>query len=111
MYDSNEARRARDGDAALTRRGEHVELRAAAAGLPPAAEEVPSLVPYADDAKKALELTFREALRLGHNYIGTEHLVLALLDLEDGVGPLSDCGLAKPDVEQRVVATLAAMTG
>ena len=35
-------------------------------------------------AKKALELTFREALRLGHNYVGTEHLLLALLELEDG---------------------------
>jgi ATP-dependent Clp protease ATP-binding subunit ClpA len=67
--------------------------------------------PAVAESRPALELTFREALRLGHDYIGTEHLVLALLDLEDGVGPLSDCGLAKPDLEQRVVATLAAMTG
>ena len=54
--------------------------RAATAALPPRAGEVPALVPYDEDGKKALELTFREALRLGHNYIGTEHLLLALLD-------------------------------
>ena len=42
------------------------------------------LIPFSGPARKALELTFREALRLGHNYIGTEHLLLALLELEDG---------------------------
>ena len=42
-----------------------------------------------------LELTFREALRLGHNYIGTEHILLALLELEDGTGVLSGLGLDK----------------
>src|SRR3954454_18009759 len=49
----------------------------ATAALPPAAGEVPSFVPYGAAAKKPLEPTFREALRLGHNYIGTEHLLLA----------------------------------
>jgi ATP-dependent Clp protease ATP-binding subunit ClpA len=46
---------------------------AAHAALPPAVEDRPALVPYGPDARKTLELTFREALRLGHNYIGTEH--------------------------------------
>src|ERR1035438_3711548 len=56
--------------------------RTAAATLPPAAGKVPSLIPFDAQAKKALELTFREALRLGHNYVGTEHILLALLELD-----------------------------
>jgi ATP-dependent Clp protease ATP-binding subunit ClpA len=36
-------------------------------------------VPFSPEAKKALELSLREALRLGHNYIGTEHVLLGLL--------------------------------
>ena len=80
---------------------------AAAAALPaPAAGELPALIPFDADAKKALELTFREALRLGHNYVGTEHVLLALLEQEDGSGPLSDSGVGKPDVEQRISSIL-----
>src|ERR1700739_3814524 len=60
----------------------------AAIMLPAAAENPPQLIPFSGPARKVLELTFREALRLGHNYIGTEHLLLALLELEDGRGPL-----------------------
>ncbi|MEU9174268.1 Clp protease N-terminal domain-containing protein [Streptomyces sp. NPDC048420] len=73
--------------------------RAATDALPPAAEEVPELVPYGSDAKKVLELTFREALRLGHNYIGTEHILLALLEFENGTGVLSGLGIDKGSVE------------
>jgi hypothetical protein len=84
------------------------DLRAnATAALPPAAESVPELVPYSVAARKALELTFREALRLGHNYIGTEHILLALLELEDGDGVLSTSGVSKPDAETRIVQMLA----
>ena len=75
--------------------------------LPPASDDVPPLIPYDLDARKALELTFREALRLGHNYIGTEHILLALLDLEDGAGVLSGLGLEKGAVEARLLAMLA----
>ena len=83
-------------------------VRAAAAGaLPPASDDVPALIPYDLDARKVLELTFREALRLGHNYIGTEHILLALLDLEAGAGVLSGLGLEKPAVEEKVAALLA----
>ncbi|MDH6568734.1 hypothetical protein M2160_003755 [Streptomyces sp. SAI-117] len=73
--------------------------RAATDALPPAAEDAPELVPYGSDAKKVLELTFREALRLGHNYIGTEHILLALLEFEHGTGVLSGLGIAKDPVE------------
>ncbi|MFJ9869481.1 Clp protease N-terminal domain-containing protein [Streptomyces sp. NPDC101165] len=81
--------------------------QAATAALPPAAEEVPDLVPYGPEAKKVLELTFREALRLGHNYIGTEHLLLALLEHENGTGVLSGLGITKAGTEEYVGKVLA----
>ncbi|WP_217239983.1 Clp protease N-terminal domain-containing protein [Streptomyces sp. AC555_RSS877] len=84
--------------------------QAATAALPPAAEEVPELVPYGSDAKKVLELTFREALRLGHNYIGTEHILLALLEFENGRGVLSGLGITKEAVEENITAALANIT-
>ncbi|MFH9944381.1 Clp protease N-terminal domain-containing protein [Streptomyces murinus] len=80
---------------------------AATAALPPAAEEVPELVPYGPEAKKVLELTFREALRLGHNYIGTEHILLALLEHENGAGVLSGLGVTKAAAEEYVDRVLA----
>ncbi|MGW2236969.1 Clp protease N-terminal domain-containing protein [Streptomyces sp. NPDC001759] len=79
---------------------------AATAALPPAAEAAPELVPYASDAKKVLELTFREALRLGHNYIGTEHILLALLEFENGTGVLSGLGIGKTAVEAELAKAL-----
>ncbi|MFF7868682.1 Clp protease N-terminal domain-containing protein [Streptomyces qaidamensis] len=79
---------------------------AATAALPPAVDEVPELVPYGQAAKKVLELTFREALRLGHNYIGTEHILLALLEHENGEGVLSGLGIDKERAEQYVGAVL-----
>ncbi|MER5942846.1 MULTISPECIES: Clp protease N-terminal domain-containing protein [unclassified Streptomyces] len=81
--------------------------QAATAALAPAADEVPELIPYGSDAKKVLELTFREALRLGHNYIGTEHILLALLEFENGTGVLSGLGLTKQEVEQYIVELLS----
>ncbi|EPJ39136.1 hypothetical protein STAFG_3787 [Streptomyces afghaniensis 772] len=79
---------------------------AATAALPPAVEEAPELVPYGQAAKKVLELTFREALRLGHNYIGTEHILLALLEHENGEGVLSGLGIGKERTEQYVAEVL-----
>ncbi|HZA09092.1 Clp protease N-terminal domain-containing protein [Mycobacterium sp.] len=67
--------------------------------LPERVDNPPALVPFNGQARKVLELTFREALRLGHNYIGTEHMLLALLELEDGDGPLHRAGLEKEPVE------------
>ncbi len=74
--------------------------------LPAAAGQTPSLIPFSGPARKVLELTFREALRLGHNYIGTEHLLLALLELEDGAGPLHRAGVDKQRVETDLAAAL-----
>ena len=83
---------------------------AATATLPTPAEDRPELVPYGPDAKKVLELTFREALRLGHNYIGTEHLLLALLDDEPADGLLHALGVDKDGVERSVRAALEQLT-
>ncbi|MFD8257658.1 Clp protease N-terminal domain-containing protein [Streptomyces griseoluteus] len=81
--------------------------RAATAALPPATGTTPDLVPYGPEAKKALELTFREALRLGHNYIGTEHILLALLEQENGTGVLAGLGITKEGTEEYVNRVLA----
>ena len=77
-------------------------LPAAAAG------PVPEMVPFDDLAKSVLEGTFREALRLGHNYIGTEHVLLALLDAEGGTGVLPGLGLDRQRAEQQIGEQLAA---
>jgi hypothetical protein len=82
--------------------------RVATSALPPRADRVPELVRFDGQARKALELTYREALRLGHNYIGTEHVLLALLELEDGAGPLNAAGVDKAGAEAAISAALAA---
>jgi len=92
------------GTRAITAQGVSLDTvrEAALAALPPAAEEVPELVPYGPAAKKVLELTFREALRLGHNYVGTEHILLALLEFENGEGVLSRAGVGKAAAEGHI---------
>lgn len=47
--------------------------------------EVPHHIPFTPRAKKVLELSLRESLQLGHNYIGTEHILLGLIREGDGV--------------------------
>ncbi len=76
--------------------------------LPSPADKVPALIPFSGTARKALELTFREALRLGHNYIGTEHVLLALLELEDGSGSLHQAGVDKDRIEADLAAVAKA---
>ncbi len=85
--------------------------QSATEALPPAADQVPELIPYDAQARKALELTYREALRLAHNYIGTEHILLALLEHENGTGVLSGLGIDKGAVEAFVIEALAAVLG
>lgn len=78
--------------------------------LPPSAEDVPALIPFNPAAKKALELTFRQALRLGHNYIGTEHILLALAEAEPEDGPLHRLGVDPARCETELAAALAPFT-
>jgi hypothetical protein len=79
--------------------------------LPADTGEKLHLVPFSGPAKKVLELTFREALRLGHNYIGTEHMLLALLESEDSDGPLHSVGIDKVRAKTDVVTLLSSLPG
>jgi hypothetical protein len=65
-------------------------------------------LPFTRYAGKAMELSLREALRLGHNYIGTEHMLLGLLAEQDGRGgqALRELGLTTDGVEQWLVVAL-----
>jgi ATP-dependent Clp protease ATP-binding subunit ClpC len=73
---------------ALTRHGmTHAALLAQVAeNSPPGNTPVTGHVPFTPKAKKIMELALREALQLGHNYIGTEHLLLAILRDATAVG-------------------------
>ena len=101
------------GAQAITAQG--VSLKAVhqtvTATLPPAADQVPDLIPFDRGARKILELTFREALRMGHNYIGTEHILLALLEFEDGTGVLAGLGVDKATAEANITAAEAEALG
>ncbi|OBG50814.1 Clp protease N-terminal domain-containing protein [Mycolicibacterium fortuitum] len=98
-----------DGLAAklLENQGITAEKTRAVITLPPAADEVPALIPFSGGAKKALELTFRQALRLGHNYIGTEHILLALAEAEGEDGPLHRLGADPQRFETELADALA----
>lgn len=65
----------------------------------------PPHVPFTPQVKKALEQSLREALSLGHNYIGTEHLLLGLLRVERGIAArvLTGLGADYDRVRDRVV--------
>jgi ATP-dependent Clp protease ATP-binding subunit ClpC len=65
--------------------------------------------PFTPRAKKVLELSLREALRLGHNYIGTEHLLLGLVREGEGAGAkiLVSLGAGLSQVRQRVIELLS----
>jgi hypothetical protein len=85
--------------------------QALVAALPPPDVEGPVTaedIPFTQPAKKTLELALRAALLLGHNYIGTEHLLLGLLDEEDGLGArtLSDLGVTREAAGQWLVPEL-----
>ena len=62
-------------------------------------------LPFTPRSKKALELSLREALRLGHNHIGTEHILLALVSEGEGLAAavLVRNGVALPDLRRRVL--------
>ena len=78
--------------------------------LPSRVDDVPVLIPFNAQAKKALELTFRQALRLGHNYVGTEHILLALYEAEDDDGTLHQLGVDRDRFERELVDALSSFT-
>ena len=65
-------------------------------------------IPFTPRAKKVLELSLREALQLGHNYIGTEHILLGLIREGEGVAAqvLQKLGADLPKVRQQVIQLL-----
>jgi ATP-dependent Clp protease ATP-binding subunit ClpC len=65
-------------------------------------------IPFTPRAKKVLELSLREALQLGHNYIGTEHILLGLLREGEGVAAqvLQTLGAELDRVRQAVIRLL-----
>jgi len=70
-------------------------------------------VPFTPRAKKVLELSLREALELGHDYIGTEHLLLGLVREGEGVAAqvLVKLGADFPRVRQQVGQLLSGHAG
>jgi hypothetical protein len=94
----------------VTAQGVDPDALRTAVTLPERSKDVPALVPFSGPARKVLELTFREALRLGHNYIGTEHILLALLEQEDGDGPLHRAGIDKDRVDADLARILSSLT-
>ncbi|MGW2252122.1 Clp protease N-terminal domain-containing protein [Kitasatospora sp. NPDC001660] len=99
------------GAKALTAQGVSAEAvrTAAAAALPAPSDELPALIPFDAQAKKVLELTFREALKLGHNYVGTEHVLLALLEQANGTGVLADLNVDRAEAETFISEAIAAI--
>jgi ATP-dependent Clp protease ATP-binding subunit ClpC len=65
-------------------------------------------IPFTPRAKKVLELSLREALQLGHHYIGTEHILLGVIREGDGVGArvLVDLGANLDRTRQQVIQIL-----
>ena len=107
----------------LLREDEGVAARALASlnvTLDEVREQVESIVGYGEEgtgaqapftprSKKVLELALREALQLGHNYIGTEHILLGLVRESEGVAArvLSDLGVRPDDVRGELLRMLS----
>ncbi|MDK7163837.1 MULTISPECIES: ATP-dependent Clp protease ATP-binding subunit [Winkia] len=76
-------------------------------------QPVPGHIPFTPRAKKVLELSLREALQLGHNYIGTEHILLGLIREGEGVAAqvLTNLGADLQTVRHNVVQLLSGYQG
>jgi ATP-dependent Clp protease ATP-binding subunit ClpC len=70
---------------------------------------LPGHIPFTPRAKKVLELAFREAIQLGHDYIGTEHILLGLIREGEGVGAevLQRLGADRYRVRRTVIQELS----
>ncbi len=79
----------------------------------PAQGSAPGSPPFTPRAKKVLELSLREALQLGHNYIGTEHMLLGLVREGEGEAAqvLISLGADLAKVRQQVIHILSTSSG
>jgi ATP-dependent Clp protease ATP-binding subunit ClpC len=75
--------------------------------------EAPGHIPFTPRAKKVLELSLRESKQLGHNYIGTEHILLGVIREGEGVAAqvLQKLGAELSKVRQQVVQLLSGFPG
>src|SRR5262249_23649873 len=67
-------------------------------------------IPFNRRTKKVLELSLREAVRLGHRYIGSEHILLGLLREGEGLAALilTEAGVDFADLRQKIETSLRA---
>jgi ATP-dependent Clp protease ATP-binding subunit ClpC len=66
-------------------------------------------IPFTPAAKRTLEMSLREALKLHHNFIGTEHIVLGLLQVEDfAIEDLAPDGFDREELREAVLRTIGA---
>jgi ATP-dependent Clp protease ATP-binding subunit ClpC len=89
-------------------------IRGQVARLVGSADEVTSgQIPFTPRAKKVLELALREAISLGHNYIGTEHILLGLARENEGVAArvLLESGVDAETLRSEVIRTLSGSSG
>ncbi len=85
------------------------DVRAQVARIVVQGDEAPTgQIPFTPQAKKALELSLREALSLGHNYIGTEHILLGLVRESESIAAriLLDFDADAEKIRNRVVTAL-----
>ena len=67
-------------------------------------------VPFGPGAVATLHGALRQALHLGHNYVGTEHILLGLVDEQDSTAAtLAGLGVTKAAVQQQITAAFAAL--
>ena len=76
------------------------------------AEDSSHSQPFTPRTKKVLELSLREALQLGHSYIGTEHILLGIVRQGDGaaVRILHELGLELSDIQTQVVQLMSSLS-
>ena len=81
--------------------------------IPPGQQQPTGHIPFTPRAKKVLELSLREALQLGHNYIGTEHILLGLIREGEGVAAqvLVKLGADLNRVRQTVIQLVSGYQG
>src|SRR3979411_3123653 len=79
----------------------------------PGPQEPSGQIPFPPRATKVLELSLREALQLGHNYIGTEHILLGLIREGEGVAAqvLVKLGADPSRIRQQVIQLLQGSHG
>ncbi len=77
--------------------------------IPRGGVEVAGTLPFTPRARQAMGDAVGEALRLGHNYVGTEHMLLSLRQIEDGIAAqvLAELEVSYAGLQAKVIQLLA----